>query len=107
MTYRFKCPESSDVLMLKADGDEMLRLIGRDPAAKGIIETAALPAAIDAIERAIGELHRPHALAADANDSDSAPAEPGGGVALHQRSWPLLQMLRSAQAAAVDVTWGF
>jgi len=106
MTYTFKCPESSDVLMLKADGDEMLRIIGRDPAAKGIIETTALSAAIDAIECAIGAIQRHHAQAADAAASASTPAEPNGGVGLHQRSWPLLQMLRTAQAAAVDVTWG-
>lgn len=98
MSYRFTCRESGDVLMLQADGDALLRTIGREPAAKGILETAAMPAAIAAIEQAIaGDEQRWPALGSSLDDDE---------VTLRQRSWPLLSMLKSAQAAAVVITWG-
>lgn len=106
MTYIFKCRETADVLMLQPDGDAVLRLIGRDPAAQGIIEAEALPAAIIAIERAAAEDEQ--RLAQTAEDVDAESVAPGacGEVSLRQRTWPLLQMLKSAQAAASAVTWG-
>lgn len=118
MTYLFKSKAAGDVLMLGPSGDQLLRIIGKEPAAKGIIEPAALPAAIRAIEAAIAE--------DEANPAPPAPARAGAegaalqgegegkgesegdgeGVSLRQRAWPLLEMMRAAQAAAQDIAWG-
>ena len=38
MNYLFKSKAAGDVLMLGASGDRLLRTIGKEPAAKGIIE---------------------------------------------------------------------
>ena len=33
MIYRFRSPATGDVVMLGASGDELLRILGREPAA--------------------------------------------------------------------------
>ena len=48
MIYKFKSQAAGDVIMLGPNGDQMLRLIGHEPAAKGIVDVAQLPAAITA-----------------------------------------------------------
>ena len=41
LIYKFKSKAAGDVIMLGPGGDQVLRIIGREPAAKGIIEVAA------------------------------------------------------------------
>jgi hypothetical protein len=48
MIYKFKSKATGDVIMLGPTGDQLLRCIGREPAPKGIIEPAAMPAAMTA-----------------------------------------------------------
>ena len=45
MIYRFKSKATADLIVMGPVGDNLLRLVGREPAAKGIIEVGALPAA--------------------------------------------------------------
>lgn len=105
MTYQFKSDQTGDVLMLQAPAEQVLRIIGRTPAASGIIEPAALASAIRSIEAAVEEEDRRLAEAASPLPQDASPAgEPA--VTLRQRTWPLLEMLRAANAAAVAVVWG-
>ena len=106
MTYVFKCHETSDVLMMQPDGDAILRIIGREPTTKGIIEAGSLPAAIMAIERAIEEEEQRHVpeVEDDSPQADSSADE--AEVSLRQRTWPLLQMMKSAQAASIEIVWG-
>ncbi|MDE2160471.1 MAG: DUF1840 family protein, partial [Burkholderiales bacterium] len=55
MIYKFKSSVAADLIMLGADGDRLLRLIGREPAPKGIIEPGAMGAAVAALEAAIAQ----------------------------------------------------
>ena len=58
--YKFKSKAAGDVIMLGPNGDQMLRIIGREPAAKGIIEVEHMAAAIDALHAAVrAGRHRP------------------------------------------------
>ena len=101
MIYKFKCKASGDLIMLGPNGDAMLRILGREPQAKGIIEPAAMAGAIGAIEQALAEAK------ADQNAADaSQAASSSSGVSLQQRLWPMLEMLRRAQAAAQPIVWG-
>ncbi|MFY7855090.1 MAG: DUF1840 family protein, partial [Rubrivivax sp.] len=50
MPYKFRSKASGDVIMLQADGDALLRLLGREPAPKGIFETAHQPALVAVLE---------------------------------------------------------
>ena len=104
MIYRFKSKADADLIMMGPAGDTVLRTIGKEPAPQGIIEAAALPAAMRAIEAAV---------AADETARKAAGADaPGDGaghgdkVSLRQRAWPLLEMMRRAQAEGADIVWG-
>ena len=97
--YKFKSAASGDLIMMGPQGQQMLRLIGNDGAVKGIIEPMAMPAAIAALQAAIAAEEAP-AAEEDAADSARPP------VALRQRLWPMIEMLRRAQAADEPVGWG-
>jgi Domain of unknown function (DUF1840) len=100
MLYKFKSAASGDVIMLGPQGDQLLRLLGREPAAKGIIDTAAMPAALLVLEGAI----RAAETAASEPEDKEAGAEPS--VGLRQRLWPMVEMLRRCQAAGEPIVWG-
>jgi cyclopropane-fatty-acyl-phospholipid synthase len=103
--YRFKSKADADLLMMKPVGDQILRILGREPAVQGIIEAAALPQAIRSLEEAIAaaELAKRDARRADADDDSNNGAE---AVGLQQRAWPMLEMMRRSLAERADVVWG-
>ncbi|WP_372527159.1 DUF1840 family protein [Piscinibacter sp.] len=106
MIYKFRSKAAGDVIMMGPSGDHLLRLIGKEPAPKGIIEAAAMPAAIAAIERAIvaDEEARRQAEAEAAADGKTLP--PREGVSLRQRAWPLVETMKRSHAADTDIVWG-
>ena len=53
MIYKFKSKATGDIIMMGPTGDALLRAIGREPQPQGIIEPAAMPAAMLAIEQAV------------------------------------------------------
>jgi hypothetical protein len=108
MIYKFRSRATGDVIMLGPHGDHLLSLIGHPPAPKGIIEPAAMPAAMAALERAV-QVDEAAPKAAD------APAEGTGGeaaeraaeaVALRPRVWPMIEMMKRAHAAGEPIVWG-
>jgi hypothetical protein len=111
MIYKFKSKAASDVIMMGPNGDQVLRLIGREPTPKGIIEVADMPAAAAALRAAVerDESDRRQAAA----EQDAEPEEDGGSrgsregvVSLRQRVWPLVDMIERSQKAGADVVWG-
>jgi hypothetical protein len=94
--YKFKSKAAGDLIMLGPNGDQLLQLLGREPAAKGIIEVADMDAAMNALQRAVQDEEAQRA-------ADDAPAH---GVSLRQRIWPMVEMLKRAQAAGHPVVWG-
>jgi hypothetical protein len=101
--YRFKSKADSDLIMMDPVGEQILRVIGREPAKQGIIEAAALPQAIRALEEAIAaaELARRDAKRTDDDDERGAEA-----IGLEQRAWPMLEMMRRSLAEHADIVWG-
>jgi Domain of unknown function (DUF1840) len=93
MLYKFKSKAAGDVIMLGPNGDQVLRIVGREPAPKGIFEEAAV--AEDDAQR---EQRNAQAGAAEGGKGD--------GVTLRQRAWPLVEMLRRCLAAREVITWG-
>ena len=93
MSYLFKSKAAGDVLMLGASGE-------------GIIESAALPAAIKAIEDAVAQEEAQQAQAEEAEAEIDRTASHAEGVTLRQRAWPLLEMMKAAHAGAKDIVWG-
>lgn len=107
MIYKFKSRAAGDVIMTSPAADDVLRTIGKPVAAKGIIEVAAMPAAIAAIEAAVAadEALREQA-AKDAAASGGKLAPRDGVVTLRQRAWPLVEMMKRSAAGDADIVWG-
>lgn len=105
MIYKFRSKATGDLIMLGPQGDQLLRLLGREPAPQGIIETAAMPAARARLEAAIAEAEAAGTGAdTEGGGDDEAAARPT--VGLRQRLWPMLQMLERAQHAGEPIVWG-
>lgn len=103
MIYKFKSKAAGDVIMMGPSGDQVLRLIGKEPSAKGIIEPAQMPAAMKALEAAIAAEDAARKEAAQ--DDDAKPGK-GDGISLRQRAWPLVEMMKRAHAANESIVWG-
>ena len=55
MIYKYKSNAAGDVIMMGPGGDQILRINGQEPAPKGILESADMPAAMRAIEPAVAD----------------------------------------------------
>ena len=106
MLYKFKSKAAGDVIMMGPTGDDVLRCIGKPPAAKGIIEVAAMPAAIVAIEQAIRADEAARAQAEREAAAEGKTLRVGDGVTLRQRAWPLVEMMKRSMAGKADIVWG-
>jgi hypothetical protein len=106
MIYKFKSKAAGDVIMMGPAGDLVLRTIGKEPAPKGIVEPAAMPAAIAAIEQAIAADEAARAQAEQEAAAQGRQLPPREGVTLRQRAWPLVEMMRRAHAADKEIVWG-
>lgn len=108
MIYKFKSKAAGDVIMMAPTAERVLAAIGKDASSKGIIEPAAMPAAITALERAIAD---DEAARTGADNDDDAPADgakPGSGdaMSLRRRAWPMIEMLRRSADAGEPIVWG-
>jgi hypothetical protein len=106
MLYKFKSKAAGDVIMTAAAGDALLRAIGREPAAQGIIEPQQMTAARAAIEAAIAADEQARAQAEAEAAAEGRRLPPREGVSLRQRAWPLVEMMKRAQRADEPVVWG-
>lgn len=101
MHYTFKSNATGDLIMMGAIGDSILRIIGKSPSDKGIVQAADLPAAIAAIRSAIERAESdPEHEAGETVDSASVE------VTLRQHAWPLVEMMKAAHASGDAITRG-
>lgn len=101
MPYKFRSKAAGDVIMLQAHGDALLRLLRREPAARGIFEPEHMPALLAALEAALADAEQVTA-AEPREDAEAGPRV----VGLRQRLWPIIDLLRRSHAADVPVVWG-
>ena len=106
MIYKFKSKAAGDVIMMGPTGDAVLRLIGKAPAAQGIIEVSAMAAAVSAIEHGVAADEAARTQGEDAAAADGRKPAARDGVTLRQRAWPLLEMMKRSQAESADIVWG-
>ncbi len=104
--YKFKSKATGDLIMLTPNGDALLRALGREPSATGIIEPVAMDAAVAAIERAIADDEAERARAEQEAAAEGHKLPPRGDITPRQRFVPMIDMLRRAQAAGEPITWG-
>jgi hypothetical protein len=106
MLYKFRSKAAGDVIMLGANGDQVMRILGRQPAPQGILEVADMPAALAAIEAAIREGEQALREAEEAARAAGEPPPRREAISLRQRTWPLAEMIRRSHAAQADIVWG-
>ncbi|MBL8323567.1 MAG: DUF1840 domain-containing protein [Rubrivivax sp.] len=106
MIYKFKSPASGDVIMLGPHGDQLLRLLGREPAPRGIVEPGDMPPAIATLRQAIDDAERRAADPGATPGGDITAGEAEPPVSLRRRLWPMIDMLERAARERVPVTWG-
>ena len=111
MLYKFKSQATSDLIMLGPQGDQLLKLLGRSPAAQGIFEPETMPQAWGVLEQAVKDEESARDNASQSQDdpppdadTDAVPAAPA--VSLRQRLWPFIDMLKRAHAEQQAVVWG-
>lgn len=104
MIYKFKSKATGDLIMLGPQGDQLLRLLGREPSAQGIVEPEVMVDARERLQAAIAEAEAQEAPGGDDDPADEARAR--RAIGLRQRLWPMLQMLERAQAAGEPIVWG-
>jgi Domain of unknown function (DUF1840) len=105
MIYKFKSQTAADVIMLGANGEQVLCLLGRKPEPQGIVVSAQLGAAISALEAAVAADEAEFARRQAEAQAAGEPAPRREGVSLRQRAWPLLEMMRASLSAGQDVVW--
>lgn len=105
MIYRFKSKAGADVIMMGANGEQVLRLLGREPAAEGLLPVDQLVAAINALEQAVAEDEARFAQAQTEAEAAGEPAPKREGVTLRQRAWPLIELMRHSIAGKADCFW--
>lgn len=106
MIYKFKSKAAGDVIMMAPAGDDVLRLIGKSPAAQGIIEAGSMTAAIAAIEQAVAADEAARSQAEKDAAAEGKKLAPRDGVTLRQRAWPLVEMMKRSMAEGADIVWG-
>ncbi len=103
MLIVFNSAASGEVIMLEANGKELLRVLGKDQdEPKGIVTVEQLPDAIGRVRRAMDASKVRHGAAAASREEST----PDDAVQLSQRALPLLELLERSLQKQVPVTWG-
>ncbi len=106
MLYRFKSQAAAEVVMLQANAEELLAIIGKAPGATGIITVAQAGAAIGALKAEIARREaKGSAPPADGDEPDN-DASREESVSLRRRAAPFIELLERSSAAGKDVVWG-
>lgn len=104
--YKFKSKVTGDLIMLAVTGDHLLRVIGKEPAAAGIVEVADMPAAIAALEQAVAVQEAARQQAEQEAQAEGRALAAATGISLRQRAWPMIEMFRRCHVAGEVVVWG-
>jgi len=106
MIYKFKCKATGDLLMVGPVGDRMLGIVGTPVAAQGILQPGDMLAAIRALELAVAEDESRRSDVKGDSAAEDEVAQEADTVTLRQHAWPLIEMLKQAQAADEVIVWG-
>ena len=107
--YKFKSRAAGDLIMLEANGRQILGILGRTDAAsqaQGILLPEHMPEAIAKLEAAIvADAARKAELVQEALDKGETPPR-FEGIALRQRALPFIEMIRRCHQQDREIVWG-
>jgi Domain of unknown function (DUF1840) len=102
MLFKFKSKATGDLIMLEQHGSHLLRIIGKEPAPKGILLCDDMPQALRDLQAAIDEME---ALVRE-REANGQASDGADAVTLRQRAVPFMDMLRRCIDNDCDVVWG-
>jgi len=116
MLFKFKSKSCGDLIMLEEGGKLVLSLIGKEPAAQGIIEVQDMAKSIKLLEsvllkNGIGE----HIAPVESTRLKEGVENKFGGregdesldpVTVKQRVIPFLEMIKTCQSQGHPIVWG-
>ncbi len=105
MHYRFKSKADADLLMMQPIAEQLLAIVGREPAPQGIIESAVIPGAIAALEAAIADERAAQKRSGGDRVADDSAEAHADRIGLSRRAWPLLEMMKRSVAEKADIVW--
>ena len=106
MIYKFKSKAAGDLIMLEANGRQLLKILEKnfpEQQAQGILTVAQMPRAVQAFEEAIAAEDR---MRAEATHAGAPMGASGGVISLRQRLVPFLAMVRRCLQANEPIVWG-
>ncbi|MEY4139468.1 MAG: hypothetical protein RLZZ371_1650 [Pseudomonadota bacterium] len=110
MLYKFKSKVTGDVIMLQANGQRLLEIIGKhsasDPSIKGILLPEQMPQALEAIKDAVllEEAQQKEAIARALAENQPPPRFEA--IGLRQRTIPIIDMIKQCLKDDEAITWG-
>ncbi len=106
MLYKFKSKATGDLIMLEANGRQVLQAMGKEAAAKGIVLPPDMAAATARLQAAIAQEEADFLATVQAAKAEgrTPPALPE--VSLRQRAAPMLEMLRRCALEEQEIVWG-
>ena len=104
MIYQFRSKAGPDVIMLADLTQRIFDILGRPLEPRGILTEEQLPALITALETAI--LKDLEERAKVKNEMDEGKEKPKLADRLGQRAYPLLELMKQANAKKEPVMWG-
>jgi hypothetical protein len=106
MLYKFKSKTTGDLIMLEPHGRRVLEIIGKTPAAQGIVQVAQMPAAIAKLEAAMVQEQAERQQATEAETDDSGEADHDTSLSLSHRAAPFVDLLKRCNQDGSDLVWG-
>ncbi len=99
MIVTFKTKAYPDIIMFGDVARKLLRMMGQSGHVPGACRATSVGAARQSLQAALDEL----GPQADASQPDRRDGEPK--VTIHQRAFPLLELLAAAERGGRDVIW--
>ena len=110
MLYKFKSKVTGDVIMLQANGQRVLEIIGKhsasEPSVKGILLPEHMPQALQALKDAVQLEEAQQQEAIKQAQAENLPMPRFEAIGLRQRSLPFMDMLRQCLRDDAAITWG-
>lgn len=110
MLYKFKSKVTGDVIMLQANGQRMLEIIGKhsasEPSIKGILLPEQMPQALEALKDAVQQEEAQQKEAIAQAQAENLPTPRFEAISLRQRALPFMDMIRQCLKAKEAITWG-
>lgn len=106
MLYKFKSKASGDLIMMGADGQRLLQIIGKSDLRQGVLLPQDMPAALVALQIALAHEDQTRPAPSAIPTNDEPPSVWALPISLRQRSLPFIQMLQRCHEAQKEITWG-